>query len=228
MYLCVCSDLSLTHVLLPPLLPLSPHLQFDINQLMTSVNVSQSLSPIHKALESPSSVGSNGGSSSGSSVGGASGIGVEQSPVDRTKGFFPDESEPLLRCDSTSSKDSALSRNGSFITKGERPNTVGPLCLAEGPKLYFDWVTFSSLHLSCTVLSTFRWNNSVHYRGHIVRGKMAAWLHITLTKVSAAAQKTWSYHIHHLIQNWYMWAMWTTATILLERQTKYYFVATSS
>ncbi|GLD64884.1 tumor necrosis factor receptor superfamily member 21 [Lates japonicus] len=97
--------------------------QFDINQLMTSVNVSQSLSPIHKALESPSSVGSNGGSSSGSSVGGASGIGVEQSPVDRTKGFFPDESEPLLRCDSTSSKDSALSRNGSFITK-EKKDTV--------------------------------------------------------------------------------------------------------
>lgn len=85
-----------------------PPPQFDINQLMTSVNVSQSLSPIHKPLESPSSVG------------GASGAAVEQSPVDRTKGFFPDESEPLLRCDSTSSKDSALSRNGSFITKGER------------------------------------------------------------------------------------------------------------
>nr|XP_020473188.1 tumor necrosis factor receptor superfamily member 21 isoform X2 [Monopterus albus] len=66
------------------------NLQFDINQLMTTVNVSQSLSPIHKPLESP---------------------------VDRTKAFFPDESEPLLRCDSTSSKDSALSRNGSFITK---------------------------------------------------------------------------------------------------------------
>ncbi|XP_040920946.1 tumor necrosis factor receptor superfamily member 21 [Toxotes jaculatrix] len=99
--------------------------QFDINQLMTSVNVSQSLSPIHKALESPSSVGggSNSGSSSGGSVGGASGVGVEQSPVDRTKGFFPDESEPLLRCDSTSSKDSALSRNGSFITK-EKKDTV--------------------------------------------------------------------------------------------------------
>ncbi|XP_022623157.1 tumor necrosis factor receptor superfamily member 21 [Seriola dumerili] len=99
--------------------------QFDINQLMTSVNVSQSLSPIHKALDSPSSVGggSNSGSSSGGSVGGASGVGVEQSPVDRTKGFFPDESEPLLRCDSTSSKDSALSRNGSFITK-EKKDTV--------------------------------------------------------------------------------------------------------
>ncbi|XP_029352171.1 tumor necrosis factor receptor superfamily member 21 isoform X2 [Echeneis naucrates] len=95
--------------------------QFDINQLMTSVNVSQSLSPIHKVLESPSSTG--GSSSSGVSVGGASGGGVEQSPVDRTKGFFPDESEPLLRCDSTSSKDSALSRNGSFITK-EKKDTV--------------------------------------------------------------------------------------------------------
>ncbi|XP_044025360.1 tumor necrosis factor receptor superfamily member 21 [Siniperca chuatsi] len=95
--------------------------QFDINQLMTSVNVSQSLSPIHKLLESPSSVGSS--SNSGGIAGGASGVGVEQSPVDRTKGFFPDESEPLLRCDSTSSKDSALSRNGSFITK-EKKDTV--------------------------------------------------------------------------------------------------------
>ncbi|XP_034383845.1 tumor necrosis factor receptor superfamily member 21 isoform X2 [Cyclopterus lumpus] len=90
--------------------------QFDINQLMTTVNVSQSISPTHKPLESPSSVG-------GGSVGGASGLGVEPSPVDRTKGFFPDESEPLLRCDSTSSKDSALSRNGSFITK-EKKDTV--------------------------------------------------------------------------------------------------------
>uniref|UniRef100_A0A3Q0SEH9 Tumor necrosis factor receptor superfamily, member 21 n=1 Tax=Amphilophus citrinellus TaxID=61819 RepID=A0A3Q0SEH9_AMPCI len=76
--------------------------QFDINQLMTSVNVSNSLSPIHKPMD---------------------GVGVEQSPVERTKGFFPDESEPLLRCDSTSSKDSALSRNGSFITK-EKKDTV--------------------------------------------------------------------------------------------------------
>lgn len=99
-----------------PLLYLCVCLQFDINQLMTSVNVSQSLSPIHKPPESPSSNCSNSGNSS---VGGASGGAVEQSPVDRTKGFFPDESEPLLRCDSTSSKDSALSRNGSFITKGE-------------------------------------------------------------------------------------------------------------
>uniref|UniRef100_A0A0F8ADS3 Tumor necrosis factor receptor superfamily member 21 n=2 Tax=Larimichthys crocea TaxID=215358 RepID=A0A0F8ADS3_LARCR len=97
--------------------------QFDINQLMTLVNVSQSLSPIHKPLESPSSTGTGSNNSSGGSVGGASGVGVEQSPVDRTKGFFPDESEPLLRCDSTSSKDSALSRNGSFITK-EKKDTV--------------------------------------------------------------------------------------------------------
>lgn len=95
--------------------------QFDINQLMTTVNVSQSLSPIHKPLESPSSVGS--GSNSSGSVGGSSSVGMEQSPVDRSKGFFPDESEPLLRCDSTSSKDSALSRNGSFITK-EKKDTV--------------------------------------------------------------------------------------------------------
>ncbi|XP_026174725.1 tumor necrosis factor receptor superfamily member 21 [Mastacembelus armatus] len=98
--------------------------QFDINQLITSVNVSQSLSPIHKPLESPSSLGSGSGSgSNSSSVGGAIGAGLEQSPVDRTKCFFPDESEPLLRCDSTSSKDSALSRNGSFITK-EKKDTV--------------------------------------------------------------------------------------------------------
>ncbi|XP_068609784.1 tumor necrosis factor receptor superfamily member 21 [Brachionichthys hirsutus] len=93
------------------------HPQFDINQLTTSVNVSQSLSPAPKPLDSPTSVGSR---SSGGSV---PGVGVEPSPVDRGKGFFPDESEPLLRCDSTSSKDSALSRNGSFITK-EKKDTV--------------------------------------------------------------------------------------------------------
>ncbi|MCP6467945.1 hypothetical protein NL473_28140, partial [Klebsiella pneumoniae] len=34
-----------------------------------------------------------------------------------------DESEPLLRCDSTSSGSSALSRTGSFITK-EKKDTV--------------------------------------------------------------------------------------------------------
>lgn len=97
--------------------------QFDINQLVTPVNVSQSLSPIHKPLESPGSIGSGSSNSGGSCVGRASVVGVEQSPVDRTKGFFPDDSEPLLRCDSTSSKDSALSRNGSFITK-EKKDTV--------------------------------------------------------------------------------------------------------
>ncbi|XP_038162050.1 tumor necrosis factor receptor superfamily member 21 [Cyprinodon tularosa] len=100
--------------------------QFDINQLTTSVNVSQSLSPIHKLLDSPSSTVSGGSSSStggSSSVGRANGVGAVQSPMDRTKGFFVDESEPLLRCDSTSSKDSALSRNGSFITK-EKKDTV--------------------------------------------------------------------------------------------------------
>lgn len=43
---------------------------------------------------------------------------VEPSPLDKNKCFFVDESEPLLRCDSTSSGSSALSRNGSFITKG--------------------------------------------------------------------------------------------------------------
>ncbi|KAF5894679.1 tumor necrosis factor receptor superfamily member 21-like, partial [Clarias magur] len=72
--------------------------QFDLNQLMTSVNVSQGTSPSHKPVDALGSV-------------------VEHSPLDRTKGFFIDESEPLLRCDSTSSKDSALSRTGSFITK---------------------------------------------------------------------------------------------------------------
>ncbi|XP_075057444.1 tumor necrosis factor receptor superfamily member 21 [Mixophyes fleayi] len=48
---------------------------------------------------------------------------VEPSPLDKNKGFFADESEPLLRCDSTSSGSSALSRTGSFITK-EKKDTV--------------------------------------------------------------------------------------------------------
>ncbi|XP_021042132.1 tumor necrosis factor receptor superfamily member 21 [Mus caroli] len=48
---------------------------------------------------------------------------VEPSPLDKNKCFFVDESEPLLRCDSTSSGSSALSRNGSFITK-EKKDTV--------------------------------------------------------------------------------------------------------
>ncbi|CAL8394981.1 unnamed protein product [Gadus morhua 'NCC'] len=77
--------------------------EFDANQLMpSSVNMSQS--PAHKHLPPLPSPASNGG-------GGVA------------RGFFPDESEPLLRCDSTSSKDSALSRTGSFITK-ERKDTV--------------------------------------------------------------------------------------------------------
>uniref|UniRef100_A0A672NAY7 Tumor necrosis factor receptor superfamily, member 21 n=1 Tax=Sinocyclocheilus grahami TaxID=75366 RepID=A0A672NAY7_SINGR len=76
----------------------------DLNKLLTAVNVSHCLSPSHKPFESP-------------------GVVVEQSPMERTKGFFTDESEPLLRCDSTSSKDSALSRTGSFITK-EKKDTV--------------------------------------------------------------------------------------------------------
>ncbi|OCT81321.1 tumor necrosis factor receptor superfamily member 21 [Xenopus laevis] len=50
-------------------------------------------------------------------------ITVEPSPLDKSKGFFADESEPLLRCDSTSSGSSALSRTGSFITK-EKKDTV--------------------------------------------------------------------------------------------------------
>ncbi|XP_072263536.1 tumor necrosis factor receptor superfamily member 21 [Pyxicephalus adspersus] len=48
---------------------------------------------------------------------------TEPSPLDKSKGFFADESEPLLRCDSTSSGSSALSRTGSFITK-EKKDTV--------------------------------------------------------------------------------------------------------
>ncbi|XP_037542029.1 tumor necrosis factor receptor superfamily member 21 [Nematolebias whitei] len=97
--------------------------QFDINQLTATVNVSQSLSPFHKLLESPSSVGIIGGSSASGNIGRASGVCTALSPMDRTKGFFSDESEPLLRSDSTSSKESALSRNGSFITK-EKKDTV--------------------------------------------------------------------------------------------------------
>lgn len=49
---------------------------------------------------------------------------IEPSPSEKNKGFFVDESEPLLRCDSTSSGSSALSRTGSFITKGTK---MGPL-----------------------------------------------------------------------------------------------------
>uniref|UniRef100_A0A8C8RW54 TNF receptor superfamily member 21 n=1 Tax=Pelusios castaneus TaxID=367368 RepID=A0A8C8RW54_9SAUR len=48
---------------------------------------------------------------------------VEPSPLEKNKGFFVDESEPLLRCDSTSSGSSPLSRTGSFITK-EKKDTV--------------------------------------------------------------------------------------------------------
>ncbi|NXU48387.1 TNR21 factor, partial [Turnix velox] len=47
---------------------------------------------------------------------------VEPSPSEK-KCFFVDEVEPLLRCDSTSSGSSALSRTGSFITK-EKKDTV--------------------------------------------------------------------------------------------------------
>ncbi|XP_059837563.1 tumor necrosis factor receptor superfamily member 21 [Hypanus sabinus] len=49
---------------------------------------------------------------------------VEPSPADKTKVFFVDESEPLLRCDSTSSTSSSvLSRTGSFISK-EKKDTI--------------------------------------------------------------------------------------------------------
>ncbi|NXP76068.1 TNR21 factor, partial [Ramphastos sulfuratus] len=47
---------------------------------------------------------------------------MEPSPSEK-KCFFVDEAEPLLRCDSTSSGSSALSRTGSFITK-EKKDTV--------------------------------------------------------------------------------------------------------
>lgn len=49
---------------------------------------------------------------------------VEPSPSEK-KCFFVDESEPLLRCDSTSSGSSALSRTGSFITKGTKISPEG-------------------------------------------------------------------------------------------------------
>ncbi|KAL4661082.1 tumor necrosis factor receptor superfamily member 21, partial [Arapaima gigas] len=78
--------------------------QFNLNQLVTPTDATRCLSPTHNPPECPA-------------------VAVEQSPVDRNKGFFGDESEPLLRCDSTSSKDSALSRTGSFITK-EKKDTV--------------------------------------------------------------------------------------------------------
>ncbi|XP_048387648.2 tumor necrosis factor receptor superfamily member 21 [Stegostoma tigrinum] len=49
---------------------------------------------------------------------------VEPSSADKTKVFFVDESEPLLRCDSTSSTSSSvLSRTGSFISK-EKKDTI--------------------------------------------------------------------------------------------------------
>ncbi|XP_060707262.1 tumor necrosis factor receptor superfamily member 21 isoform X2 [Hemiscyllium ocellatum] len=49
---------------------------------------------------------------------------VETSSADKTKVFFVDESEPLLRCDSTSSTSSSvLSRTGSFISK-EKKDTI--------------------------------------------------------------------------------------------------------
>ncbi|KAG2468543.1 tumor necrosis factor receptor superfamily member 21 [Polypterus senegalus] len=76
--------------------------QLDVKELMTSTNSNQS--PAHRRLELLVPIS-------------------ERSPVDKSKGFFADESEPLLRCDSTSSNNSALSRTGSFITK-EKKDTV--------------------------------------------------------------------------------------------------------
>ncbi|MBN3272495.1 TNR21 factor, partial [Polyodon spathula] len=76
--------------------------QLDINKLITAVNMN--LSPTLKPAE-------------------PTGVITQPSPVDKLKGFFADESEPLLRCDSTSSNNSALSRTGSFITK-EKKDTV--------------------------------------------------------------------------------------------------------
>ncbi|KAM4693601.1 tumor necrosis factor receptor superfamily member 21 [Discoglossus pictus] len=81
--------------------------QIEANTLTLPVNANQSmppLSPSPRPLE-------------------ATVLTVEPSPSDKNKGFFVDESEPLLRCDSTSSGSSALSRTGSFITK-EKKDTV--------------------------------------------------------------------------------------------------------
>jgi tumor necrosis factor receptor superfamily protein 21 len=54
---------------------------------------------------------------------------VEPSPLDKNKGFFMDESEALLCCDSTSSSSSALSRTGSFITKEKTDTVLRQVCL---------------------------------------------------------------------------------------------------
>ncbi|RXM27978.1 Tumor necrosis factor receptor superfamily member 21 [Acipenser ruthenus] len=78
--------------------------QLDINKLITAVHVNQCHSPTHKPSE-------------------PAGVIIEPSPGDKSKRFFADESEPLLRCDSTSSNNSPLSRTGSFITK-EKKDTV--------------------------------------------------------------------------------------------------------
>lgn len=73
---------------------------------------------------------------------------VEPSPQEKSKGFFVDESEPLLRCDSTSSGSSALSRTGSFITKGTggrregSPTWLGDFSLASSAA----WLWLSHLN----------------------------------------------------------------------------------
>ncbi|KAM8953264.1 tumor necrosis factor receptor superfamily member 21 [Pelodytes ibericus] len=81
--------------------------QIENDKLTLPVNVSQPIPTQDPSLKSPEPTV----------------LTVEPSPLDKTKGFFTDESEPLLRCDSTSSGSSALSRTGSFITK-EKKDTV--------------------------------------------------------------------------------------------------------
>lgn len=62
---------------------------------------------------------------------------VEPSPSEK-KCFFVDEAEPLLRCDSTSSGSSALSRTGSFITKGTKASP-GQSGRTEGTPWHVPW-----------------------------------------------------------------------------------------
>ncbi|XP_063298123.1 tumor necrosis factor receptor superfamily member 21 [Pelobates fuscus] len=81
--------------------------QIENNKLTLPVNVNQQVPIQETGIKSPDPTV----------------LTVEPSPLDKTKGFFADESEPLLRCDSTSSGSSALSRTGSFITK-EKKDTV--------------------------------------------------------------------------------------------------------
>ncbi|XP_068136302.1 tumor necrosis factor receptor superfamily member 21 [Hyperolius riggenbachi] len=81
--------------------------QIENEKLNLQANASQPLPTPVNCLKSPDSAGPP----------------TDPSPLDKNKSFFADESEPLLRCDSTSSGSSALSRTGSFITK-EKKDTV--------------------------------------------------------------------------------------------------------